>query len=84
MGIIKVRDTNVEKYIKKAIIKKDIKIDKIKELFEFYNDKLLRTFLQAFMKNFDKTCILFNYFYIKLAKDINIHDFYGHSFFLQI
>lgn len=86
MDSTKVKDTNVEKYIRKALVKFDMEndIDDINGLFEHYNNRLLRDFLQQFTKQFDKTCILFSYFYERLANDLKLYDFYGKSFYLAI
>jgi hypothetical protein len=81
-----VKDTNVEKYVRKALKKEDMEgmIEDIDGLFKFYNNKLLKTFLFQFMKEFDKTCVLFFRFYIKLAEDIQLYDFHRVSFYLPI
>lgn len=84
MSSTKVSQTNVEKYIRKYAKKHEISIDGIDDLFNHYNSMPLSIFLKQFLKNFDRTCIIFNEFYIKLSKEIGLYDFFASSFYLPL
>lgn len=82
----KVSDTHVEKYIREALKKLHMEyfIDDIDGLFEHYNDRPLSTFLNQFLREFDEICIIFSEFYMKLSRDLKLHDFHGTSFYLPL
>ena len=84
MSKIKVNQTKVEKYIRAIARKLEIEIDGIDELLEHYNNMPLSSFLKQFMENYDETCIIFGGFYLKLANNIGLFDFRGHSFYLPL
>lgn len=86
VSVVKVRDTNIEHYIRKALKKLDMEdlIEDLDGLFKHYEFMPISTFLYQFLINFDEICVVFSEIYMKLSRDLGIFDFHGSSFYLPL
>ncbi len=68
----KVKDTKVKKYILEAITKLKIKqdISDFSAQLDKFSDHSIKDFLLHFLIKFNKTCLIFEHFYKKLANDL--------------
>jgi len=85
----KLKDTPIFRYLKKIIRKKskgNLKEEKqmIKDMHEFDNLSLRVFFRHHFFEDFQETCETLYDFYEDFAKDIDLYDFYGKPFYLDI
>ncbi len=84
INTLKTKDTkNLKKYLKesyKKISPKNISFNKIKKIYYDNCDNSLSEFFKAYLKDFDKTCTMFDMFMERLAEDNKIFNFDGKSF----
>ncbi len=83
MASVTVSKSNIEKHIRRSLKKLNMEdsIEDLGGLFANYSNTPISTFLHSFVKQFDSTCIIFNEFYEKFARELDIHDFHGSSFY---
>ena len=82
------KDVKLIKYIEEAInqysLDKEINLVHIKKIIEEWKDKPLSKVLRVLMKDFDKYCCIFEYVQKKLYVNLNLQNFYGFDFYLDI
>jgi hypothetical protein len=68
---------NMEQYLLDSLRKNNININKnhIKNYVNKYRNLKLSDFLRKFLKNYDKNCKLFEYFYKKIIGDLGMKSF---------
>ena len=75
---------NMKEYLIKGHTKSksNISLDKILDNYKYALNKnyKLKDFLNKFLLDFDKTCIIFYYFYEKLFFDLKLQDLSGRAF----
>ena len=83
MAFTTVFKSNIEKHIRRSLKKLNMEdvIEDLDGLFANYSNTPVSTFLHSFMKQFNSTCVIFNEFYEKLARELDIYDFHGLSFY---
>jgi hypothetical protein len=89
VNTIKVKDTNLFNYlfeIMKDMSQKSEEEQKtfIDKYYEINKNLTIRKFFRKFMGNFQKSCDIFSRFYIKYFSQLELYNFYGHSFYLDI
>ena len=82
----KVKNTNIAKYIKKAIkkLKRKVSDEDVDRLVEKNKDKSIMDFMQIMSKNYDEFCGIFYYIYKDLMYDLRIYDFHGEVYWKEI
>lgn len=75
-------------YVALKKVKKDYTDDQIKKfvlkLREERGSYNVNDFFKAFLRNYDKTCELFNLFYEEYFDSIGLYNFFGESFYLDV
>ena len=83
MNNIKLKDINFIKYLEKTSLTKDM-IEESKIYIYNHSSMLLKDYLSKFIKQFDKTCLLFYNFYEDLYIDIKLYNFHRNVFALDV
>ena len=85
---LKVKDTKLGNYFKEAIKEydknKNIDLDHMLNIVNLWKDKPLSQVLRVMMKDYDKYCCIFGYIQKMLYIDLNLQNFYGFDFYLDI
>lgn len=78
MNKIKISDIDILKYIQ--LTNNDAIIKATKKILKQNPNMLLKVFLSNFLRDYDKTCIIFYTFYRQLFDDIGLTNFYKYPF----
>ena len=81
VNTIKVKDTNIKKYLEKTNLLKQNVINKI---IDKYNDKTIKDFFYDLTKKYDETCDIIGSIYKDVMTDIGMSDLHGKSYFLEL
>lgn len=81
-----VEETKLHKYINRAIEKYKLDIDqnKINKLIKKCINKPLIYFINRLLKDYNKACTIFYYFYEKLMDDLNMYSLHGIVYWRQL
>jgi len=83
----KLKDIDILKYIEEEITKnklQGINISKFKKLINTYHDILLSEFLRAMLKEYNKYCCLFAQISLRIYAKLNLQNYHGSTFYLNI
>lgn len=81
-----VKDTNIFKYIKRAIkkYKLNLKIDDLDKLEKKYNNLSIMKCIKDLVAKYDQNCTIFYYMYEKLMKDLNMKNLHGRPYWKKL
>lgn len=85
----KVADTNLFNYLSEIFTDDKTKTEaEIKDIvdryYAKYSDHTISEFFRAYLGEFDQACSVFSLFYLGFAKNNDIYNFFGHSFYLDL
>lgn len=82
----KVKNTDIAKYIKKAIkkLKRKVLDDDVNDLVNKNKDKSIMEFMQIMSKNYNEFCGIFYYIHENLMKELGIFNLHGEVYWKEI
>lgn len=85
----KVADTNLFNYLSEIFTDDKTKTEaEIKNIvdryYAKYSNHTISEFFRTYLSEFDRACSAFSLFYLGFAKNNDIYNFYGHSFYLDL
>lgn len=82
--LVKVKYTQLKKYLKMASTKPHLKKYNekiINDIFEVYNDRTVQDFFKDFINKYDERCDMFNEIYKQIMNEIGIVDLYNKVYY---